>query len=306
MVKGFLSLSAALLATLICSNVLGVNTVPQGSWQRIAPAGESFSVLMPMSASEGTRRVSLGGKDTYPRAYYCLADGKRYLVLSFAKTKPEWQDSSSSFDMFVGAMEGIFKGQPDSLVFDQEGPSAANPVRQYHGRIGNSLSVARLIGTYKAFYAVVVIGAEATSREADQFLSSFTPGPVNGESSNVIVNGEAYLDPESMRTSGGELPPEPWTRPMLPISGGILNGKALSLFRPEYPAEARGSGGSGEVRIKIVIDEQGKVIAARALEGPKSLQSAALAAALKSRFSPTRLSGQPMKVMGVLIYRFVR
>jgi TonB family protein len=89
------------------------------------------------------------------------------------------------------------------------------------------------------------------------------------------------------------------------ISGGMLNGKAISLPPPEYPAVARQAGASGSVRVQVAIDEEGNVIAAKAVSGPPSLQAAAVAAAREAKFAPTRLNGQPVKVNGVLIYNFV-
>ena len=57
--------------------------------------------------------------------------------------------------------------------------------------------------------------------------------------------------------------------------------------------------------VAIVIDEEGKVMAAEAVGGHELLREAAVAAALKARFSPTRLRDQPVKISGLLTYNFV-
>lgn len=88
------------------------------------------------------------------------------------------------------------------------------------------------------------------------------------------------------------------------VSGGVLNGKALSLPKPEYPASARNSNTSGVVIVEVVVDETGKVISARAVSGPVLLRSAAVMAARQARFAPTKLSGQPVKVTGTINYNF--
>ena len=62
---------------------------------------------------------------------------------------------------------------------------------------------------------------------------------------------------------------------------------------------------SGLVKVQILIDEQGLVIWAKAIEGPESFYRVAVDAARRSRFTPTRLMGQPVKVNGVIIYNFV-
>lgn len=102
-----------------------------------------------------------------------------------------------------------------------------------------------------------------------------------------------------------EPPPTPGPRPILkPISGGVLNGTAISLPSPAYPEAAKRSRTQGIVSVDVVLDEAGKVISANASSGPAMLREAAVQAALKARFSPTKLSGQPVKVSGVINYKF--
>jgi periplasmic protein TonB len=105
----------------------------------------------------------------------------------------------------------------------------------------------------------------------------------------------------------GEPPPPPPapTPPRAPISGGVLNGKAISLPKPNYPPIARQAHASGTVVVQVTIDENGSVISAHAVSGHPLLQAVAVAAARGARFSPTKLSGQPVKVTGVITYNFV-
>jgi len=98
--------------------------------------------------------------------------------------------------------------------------------------------------------------------------------------------------------------PKP-TPPRAPISGGVLNGKAISLPKPAYPPIARAAHAAGTVVVQVTIDENGSVIAAHAVSGHPLLQGAAVGAARQARFSPTKLSGQPVKVTGVIQYNFV-
>jgi len=89
-----------------------------------------------------------------------------------------------------------------------------------------------------------------------------------------------------------------------PISGGILNGKALSLPKPDYPEIARAAKAGGAVSVKVMIDEYGTVISAEAASGHPLLQQAAVVAAYQARFSQTLLMGEPVKVTGVIVYNF--
>jgi TonB family protein len=89
------------------------------------------------------------------------------------------------------------------------------------------------------------------------------------------------------------------------ISGGVINGKAIALPDPVYPAAAKAVNASGTVMVQVTIDEAGNVISAKAVSGHPLLQAAAVDAARSARFSPTFLSNEPVKVSGILKYDFV-
>ena len=119
--------------------------------------------------------------------------------------------------------------------------------------------------------------------------------------------GQFVSAPTRVETSDEPPPPVPTPKPTphAPISGGVLNGKAVHLVTPPYPAIARSAHASGSVQVQVLIDENGNVISAHAVSGHPLLQAAATAAARASKFTPTKLSGQPVKVNGVIIYNFV-
>ena len=86
----------------------------------------------------------------------------------------------------------------------------------------------------------------------------------------------------------------------------ILNGKAISLPKPEYSPDARARRLSGTVVVRVEIDEEGKVLSAKDIcQGPPFLSEASVNSALKARFTPTLLNGQPIKVTGVIQYNFI-
>lgn len=89
------------------------------------------------------------------------------------------------------------------------------------------------------------------------------------------------------------------------VHGGIINGRAISLPKPEYPSTARNAHVSGTVAVQITIDETGKVVFACAVSGHPLLQPAAEHAAMSARFTPTLLEGAPVKVTGIVTYNFV-
>jgi len=91
--------------------------------------------------------------------------------------------------------------------------------------------------------------------------------------------------------------------PAAKVAGGIVNGRAIKMGKPRYPASAHAS---GTVEVRIVFDETGKVIWARAISGHPDLRQAAEDAAWRTMFAPTVLSGVAVKTSGILIYNFVR
>jgi TonB family protein len=88
------------------------------------------------------------------------------------------------------------------------------------------------------------------------------------------------------------------------VSGGVLNGSALNLPAPLYPEAARRMHTYGTVEVEVVIDENGKVVSAKAVSGPAIFRDNAVQAALRAKFTPSKLSGQPVKVTGKIIYNF--
>jgi TonB family protein len=85
----------------------------------------------------------------------------------------------------------------------------------------------------------------------------------------------------------------------------VINGRAISLPKPEYPTIARQARASGSVQVKVVLDEEGKVIAAQAVGGHPLLIGVSLKAARQAHFAPTRHDSKPVKLVGVIIYNFV-
>jgi TonB family protein len=91
----------------------------------------------------------------------------------------------------------------------------------------------------------------------------------------------------------------------LKVSQGVLTAKAISLPQPPYPSLARQIRLQGPVTVQILVDEDGRVISAQTMSGHPMLVAAAKEAALRARFSQTKLSGVAVKVQGVITYNFV-
>lgn len=153
------------------------------------------------------------------------------------------------------------------------------------------------------------VSEKTSARRADNRKStSMTVLPAATSNVNKLV-AATPVETKTVETDSNVVsldePPPPSPRPLLkPISGGVLNGTALTLPPPIYPDAAKRMRTAGTVTVEVVLDESGKVVSAIATSGPTILREAAVQAALKARFSPTKLSGQPVKVSGAINYKF--
>jgi TonB family protein len=94
------------------------------------------------------------------------------------------------------------------------------------------------------------------------------------------------------------------TTPKRIVSGGFLNSRAWCIADAVYPFSIIPMKASGKVEVQVLIDENGKVISAKAISGHHLLRKSAVEAAYKSKFSPTLLGGEIVKITGVLVYNY--
>ncbi|MBA2378113.1 MAG: TonB family protein [Blastocatellia bacterium] len=105
-------------------------------------------------------------------------------------------------------------------------------------------------------------------------------------------------------------PPEPppvlKRPPPVTQSKGVINSLATHLPHPPYPETAKAMGVEGNVSVQVTINEAGRVTSATAVDGHPTLRTAAARAARQARFTPTYLNNVPVKVTGMIVYRFQR
>lgn len=85
---------------------------------------------------------------------------------------------------------------------------------------------------------------------------------------------------------------------------GVLNGEAVKLPTPLYPGPVRAVGASGEVVVRTLVDETGKVISAKAISGHPLLRQSAVQAARGAVFKPAILNGKAIMISGRIVYTF--
>jgi TonB family protein len=92
--------------------------------------------------------------------------------------------------------------------------------------------------------------------------------------------------------------------PIKSLPEEVLRSAAIELPRPEYPQAAMLARVEGNVDVRVLVDEQGHVMSARAVSGSPLLMDAAEAAARKARFSKAKLSPDSARVYSVIKYTF--
>lgn len=89
-----------------------------------------------------------------------------------------------------------------------------------------------------------------------------------------------------------------------PVEMGNLNSQALSLPKPTYPEDAKRLKIGGRVSVRVVVDENGKVTSASAIDGPAALRQPAENAARAATFKPSVVDGITVKITGILTFDF--
>jgi TonB family protein len=209
--------------------------------------------------------------------------------------------SSEAYMVAISTLKG------NTTVADKMGTikDTGFPIGSFHEETG---------GTGEAAYHMSVTGTKTTGTYDVVMLRRggkwyLTTGNVTLASGEVIKLRSPELDnrntdPANSNSSDTDAPP-----PLAPgragknvISSGALDERAINKPAPAYPAVAKAVDASGKVVVQVTVDEQGQVVSAHAVSGHPLLRASAEAAARQARFTPTLLSGRPVKVTGTLTY----
>lgn len=123
---------------------------------------------------------------------------------------------------------------------------------------------------------------------------------------NVKTSKAARPKPAATSTRAKVVRPKPrrWDGFVVGDEYTFMNFEVVSAEKPYYTREARAGGASGLVQVEILIETDGRVIAAKARTGNKLLHPEAERAALASKFNPFTFGGKPARAIGFLVYRF--
>jgi TonB-like protein len=328
------------LAGLVIVGMLAVGKAQSQDWETLRPEGEEFSVQMPKGSTLESGKEPYHKMELNSRVYLSNPQGGPVFAvvsLSGIKSNPAMYTEMQRVNSYVDAFKDLFPPKitpktskiaaPVKLTLVGEKTLQGYAGREYKMSVGALSGTVQVYATRKRFYALVYLNSKKDDAMQENFVSSFSlperfdqaptavaaetpptaqpngrPNKVQGDDAGAeaaLTNGDAK--PETADSNGITAPGK-----RKPIAGGVLNGKAIVLPKPDYPIDARTAGAAGAVAVQVTVDETGMVIEAKAISGHPLLQQPSVNAALQARFSPTSLMGEPVKVSGVLVFNFVR
>ena len=165
------------------------------------------------------------------------------------------------------------------------------PGRRITGSYDNVPSTADFsyFAVKKRFFSVVALRDNKLNREAETALRLFNK--------TIAVKGAGNIETDFMIDA---------------IEGGVSKGQAILLPEPIYEVTSRPGFYDQRIRIPVVIDESGNVVATNRVtqgnvlyEGKSKYLGPSLVAARKAKFPPPTLCGRPARMNGILefVYR---
>jgi TonB family protein len=285
------ALTGAMFTCVLWSIAFTVSVFAQSTeWKEYTSEKGKFSVLMPGAPVSGYRPgpADFGAVISY--------------VTNYQKDTKAW--SVDYFDLpaippDAGAVKKLLERRRDSYTNRPKNEKSqilnGYPTLEFMEPIDERGRgrVVRIILVKQRVYELWALtqASRSASEDVTRFFDSFKPIPLTDEEV-VEAAKAATADREKARPR------------KLTVSSGVLEGSAVKKVQPLYPPEAKAAKVSGAVRIQILVSEEGNVIEAVVVEGPVLLRESALAAARQWVFRPTELAGQPVKLAGILNFKF--
>lgn len=120
------------------------------------------------------------------------------------------------------------------------------------------------------------------------------PSAALREANVLTVEGETNFDASDYAVSDSKT-----------IESGVINNSALSLPAPVYPPAARAVRAEETVTVLATVDENGDVVETNAASDHSLLRAAAEKAARNAKFKSFVVSGQAVRVKGIITYNFI-
>jgi TonB family protein len=189
--------------------------------------------------------------------------------------------NKKSYDLAIADYNKVIELNPkETLAYLHRGET--------HEKLGNSQ---KAISDYQK-----VVDLDASNELAKAYLQRLQAEQAK-LTQPATTNTQAPQNKETTKVT------EPSKTPQI-VEMGQLNALAVNLVKPVYPEIARKTNVAGTVTVQISLDEEGKVVSAKATEGPAMLRSTAEDAARKSKFKSAMSGDKPIKATGFILYNF--
>jgi len=281
-------------------------------WKEFVSPEGGFTVLFPGAPDRETQSFDIRGNSVTLRIHRLLMPPAEYLVA--------YQDYPASLGIpnIESLEESIPKSvSPGTKFLDMEKIKlASHPAMLFRERTEDGrITRVKMMFVGQRLYKVSVTipdeGAPTSSeisyeKMATKFLDSFrlTAGVGTLEQEAGVTLGE--VDKLIEENKGGVVIVVGDRKNVQgeSKSENTIEGSVIKRPPVEYPANAKILRAQGAVAVKVMVNEQGKVIAAQVESGHPLLRAAALKVARGTEFSPMVHKGKATKVVGIMLVNF--
>jgi len=128
------------------------------------------------------------------------------------------------------------------------------------------------------------------------------PGGIPGGQVGGVLGG--IIGGTGTAGAGPVLAPPSPVKKIVRVGGQVKPPKQISKPELIYPPLAKAARVQGTVTIEAIIDENGDIVQAHAVDGPALLIAAALQSVTQWKYEPTTLNGQPVSVQMTVYVKY--
>jgi len=293
--------------------------LPEELWKEFSSAAGRFKVTLPGKPTEATNTIkSRVGK--IERHTFTLGVGFAAYLVSYSDFPVSLTEPSQVKEFLDHMHEGEVASSQGNLLSMTEIELDGYPGREFIAETPNSTYRMRYYLVGRRFYQIAISTPSAGFLAADiqrhandletrndkdlaKIFWEIDPAGIARSMDLFVSDFFTSFKLTGKPVMGGKSTPE--TKVIAADDNGRVDpGITLKKVTPAYPPEAKEAGVSGQVEVQVTISEKGRVIEAIAISGPELLREAAVQAAKKWVFKPTKLDGAPVKVQGILTFNF--
>lgn len=298
-----------------------------GEWTEFAPAAGGFSILFPGTPQSSAQTLRLSERHSAELHIHSLTNATLECSVIYADYPIPVGDPAVARAVLDSGAKGAVESVNAELLSLTEITHEGYPGRVLRERMpdGKILRAKMVLVGQRLFQVAFTtpredgVPAEVVrhyEESAAKFIDSFKlvrapaagpsgpVGPAQGQPAEAAGPGEVdlYLAAHRGEVFGRDsaAQPDASARP----AATVINGKAISKPAPPYPALAKAARADGVVVVRVVVDEEGRVVAAQAESGHPLLRAVCVQTARQARFTPTLIEGRPVKIHGLISYNF--